>query len=429
MNKKLIAVAVSSALAAPVIAQAEGETTLYGRIDQRLILKDESGADSKTDFGSSSRLGIKYDNELGNGLGVHARYEFATTTTERGGLVTRLGTAGVSGAFGRVDVGNQWSAYFDTFGTFASPVIAGTALFSLSGGPLRSNNTIKYSNTFGPVYLELDGRLNDSGEGSDRLNGDGIGIGVKFSAGEFVTIGLAADYEGGPDASDLRESVGKAAIAARTTAIQARAEAESLAVDGDVTAIDDARALPMTNEPQRTAAAAALTAAIQAAGAEGSAQRINAQRYSTSLTTEANAETAVASSANPDRADDTTRYGIAVQVQLGDLPVSVTGTWQNMDTSNTGLTPGGDEAKDTDVDHWSLWFAGDLGEHTRWQIGYGNVDGDGDDSDADQVSWSIHHIVGGGLRVYYAGDTIDRDDKSVVKFDGTTHILGLRVDF
>ena len=439
MNKKLIAVAVSSALAAPVIAQAEGEVKVYGRINQAIDLKDQSGSDSDTDVSSvSSRFGIRYDNDLGNGLAVHGRYEFFLRPdrelANQGGQGNlgdiRIGTVGISGAFGRLDVGNQWSAYFNTFGTFVSPTYTlGYYIYSSAGGgPFRASNTLKYSNTFGPVYFELDGRLNGSDEGgnvAEGLRGDGIGAGITFAVGDYVSIGLAADYEDGPDSSDIIESVGKAAQARLTAARQARAEAERLAVPGDVTAIDTARARPMTTEAERTAAAAALTAAIEV-GADGSTQRINAQRYSDSLDEQGNSMTAVANAADAARTDDTTRYGIAVKVKLGELPVSVTGGWQNVDTEKVGLTASGSEAADSDVDTWFLWFSGSFTESTSWLLGYTNADGDGDDGvDADQFTWGVYHTIGGGLKVYYEAVSVD----DAPGFDGNRHLLGLRVDF
>ena len=105
---------------------------------------------------------------MGNGLTAHGKYEFSTTTDKEGAGIndTRVATAGLSGAFGRIDVGNQWSAYFDTFGTLVSPTYTlGYYLYSsVGGGPFRASNTIKYSNSFGPLYLELDVRLNESAE-------------------------------------------------------------------------------------------------------------------------------------------------------------------------------------------------------------------------------------------------------------------------
>ena len=207
MNKKLIAAAVSAAVVAPVAAY--GEVQVYGRINNAIDLNDLADeGDSQTDVSSvSSRFGIKYNKEIGNGLSAHGRYEFSTNTdNERGINDLRIGTVGVSGPFGRVDVGNQWSAYFDTFGTLISPTYTlGYYLYSSIGnGPFRSSNTIKYSNSFGPLYLELDLRLNEeddpeSSADAEKIRGDGIGIGVSWAVSDSITIAAAFDNEDGED--------------------------------------------------------------------------------------------------------------------------------------------------------------------------------------------------------------------------------------
>ena len=75
MNKTLIAAAVSTALMAPVAAQAD--VTLYGRIHNGIAFVDTDGADSTTDLNSGgSRFGIKASSDLGNGLTASAHYEF-----------------------------------------------------------------------------------------------------------------------------------------------------------------------------------------------------------------------------------------------------------------------------------------------------------------------------------------------------------------
>ena len=211
MNKKLIAAAVSAAIVAPVAAY--GEVTVYGRINNAIDindLSDAADADSTTDVSSvSSRFGIKYNKEIGNGLSAHGRYEFATRTDrELPGIAdVRIATVGLSGPFGRIDVGNQWSSYFNTFGTLVSPTYTiGYYLYSSIGGaPYRSSNTIKYSNSFGPIYAELDVRVNDDGnEGSDvaeKVRGDGVGLGLSWAINDNFTIAAAWDAEDGADAA------------------------------------------------------------------------------------------------------------------------------------------------------------------------------------------------------------------------------------
>ena len=64
----------------------------------------------------------------------------------------------------------QWGAYYNIAGVHVDPTFSvggslyyvDSALGADSGGPLRTANTIKYSNSFGPVSLELDARFDDT---------------------------------------------------------------------------------------------------------------------------------------------------------------------------------------------------------------------------------------------------------------------------
>ncbi|MYD76195.1 MAG: porin, partial [Gammaproteobacteria bacterium] len=182
----------------PVGAQAD--VTVYGRINNAIQFSDPGGsADSTTDVsGIASRFGVKASSDLGNGLTAHGRYEFSTTTDKEGGGIddTRIATVGISGGFGRVDVGNQWSSFYNTVGTDMDPTywVAG-----ISGStPYRSSNTIKYSNSVGPLSLQADLRLNGKAEGADSaegLRGDGGGIGLRVAVTDSFTLAAAYDTE------------------------------------------------------------------------------------------------------------------------------------------------------------------------------------------------------------------------------------------
>ena len=180
MKKSLVAAAVSAAVMLPVGAQAE--MTVYGRINNALVLEDtgDAGSDSTTDIsGVASRFGVKASSDLGNGLTAHGRYEFGTTTDNGSGGITstRIATAGISGGFGRVDVGNQWSAFYNTVGVDIDPTYS---IGPVGGTPYRSPNTVKYSNSVGPLTLEADLRLDDTNLETGNLSGNGGGIGVQW---------------------------------------------------------------------------------------------------------------------------------------------------------------------------------------------------------------------------------------------------------
>lgn len=183
MNKKLIAVAVAGIVAAPA---AYADISAYGRINNRIVVADNDDVDMET---SGSRFGFKGSGDLGNGMSAFARYEFGTTTDEAGsgsGLSRRLSFVGISGPFGSVSLGQQWSAYFQNLGTHASlNIIKGPGQI----GPFRTGNTIQYANSLGPVSLKLDARVDDNGES----NGNGFGGGVTITPMDNFTLAGAYD--------------------------------------------------------------------------------------------------------------------------------------------------------------------------------------------------------------------------------------------
>jgi predicted porin len=229
MNKKLVSAAVASALAAPAAVNAEEHMTVqtYGRINNAIQYTDRDVQDNTWGMRNVvSRLGFKAKSDLGNGLSAIGRYEFFTYTNRegdfdteggkgRGGINdTRLGYVGLSGSWGAVTIGNQWSAYYDTIGTHLDPTFTvGYFLYSsVAAGPYRSSNTIKYANSFGPVYLEFDLRMSHNGTGTPGSSGsadeevlgrdsgdndavDGVGIGLSWTIGEQFTLAGAYDND------------------------------------------------------------------------------------------------------------------------------------------------------------------------------------------------------------------------------------------
>jgi len=211
MNKKLLVTAVAASLTVPVAANA---AEVYGRVNNGLQYFDIDAPDTAVDTDSTwdvvnvvSRFGLKGSSDLENGMTVSGRYEFATDTVVEGTGVrdTRLGWVDIAGDWGSVRIGNQWSAFFNAVGTYISPTFTlGFYLGSSAGTlPLRTSNTIKYSNTAGPVTFQIDSRINASvtdniekNIGIDRGEDfDGLGIGVSFAATDAVTLGFAIDSE------------------------------------------------------------------------------------------------------------------------------------------------------------------------------------------------------------------------------------------
>ncbi|MEY4961276.1 MAG: hypothetical protein RL610_1455, partial [Pseudomonadota bacterium] len=132
MNKKLIALAVAGALAAPVIASAQGtNVTIFGRVQQ-----EYSGVDNGNnayqgglnDNARSSRWGLQITEDLGRGLRAIARLEQ--------GLNTGSGTANTpsSAQWGDVKFGRVQSPFKDFAGGMTIDPFAYTTLQANGAG-------------------------------------------------------------------------------------------------------------------------------------------------------------------------------------------------------------------------------------------------------------------------------------------------------
>ncbi len=452
MNKKLIAAAVSAAVVAPVASHADA--VLYGRINNAIDINDTDGsedADSTTHLRNVvSRIGVRANAETNSGLGVHGHYEFLAVSDREedddgsGIDDTRIATVGVSGGFGRFDVGQQWSAYFNTFGTLVSPTYSlGYYLYSSVGGaPFRASNTIKYSNSFGPVTAQLDVRLNESGEGNDvaeKLSGDGIGLGLSFAVTDNITIAAAFDSEDGADRDEIKAVAYRAdqgtapglAVAAFTPTVD-RDRVDAYTVIGtDGTIIKEVAEVTAQTAGTEVAAVAAVDASDDyIPGVEG------------------------VEGHDADEAPDTDRIGIAVKANFGGYWATL--GWQNYSVDDDERTYFDDEV---DLDTVFLWGGGNFNEQTSWMIGFADADDAADDraagitaadmtaiggdavvgdrlverladaaatDDSSQVTVGIYHNLGSGMRLYYEGAILESENK---EWDGARHFLGMRIDF
>ena len=119
MNKKLMAVAVAGALAAPALALAQGSTvqiygTLkaeYGRVSMPKVVAPGTGYNSWDGLNSgSSNIGFRGEEKLGGGMSAFFQCEsdlrfLGGTTRTSGSLCDRNSALGLKGGFGSVFVG------------------------------------------------------------------------------------------------------------------------------------------------------------------------------------------------------------------------------------------------------------------------------------------------------------------------------------
>jgi predicted porin len=211
MNKKLLAIAVGAALVAvATTATAGDEPTIYAKINVSVDVMDngDSGdaADGTFVSSNSSRLGIKGAVDLEGGLKAVYKYEMSTNYSTNADVDgDRNAYLGLKGGFGQVIAGRH-DMPFKTVGRKAD-------LFGDSIGDTRQvhrakvggddyadrrDNVLMYSNTFGPVAVELAYGVEETGKDTDDM---GMNLFYKQDA---LTVGFAAESHGkgnltGPD--------------------------------------------------------------------------------------------------------------------------------------------------------------------------------------------------------------------------------------
>ena len=206
MKKNLLAAAVASTLVAPMAVSADdapNESTWYGRISTVLQHNSVDGGSSNTAVkGAGSRFGVKGSQDLGNGMSGLYRYEFqvdSATARIRAEDGRRLAYVGLKGGFGQVLIGSQWSAPFIYVGTYMEPWYYHSA-YAYSG-QFRLQKSISYSNSFGPVSMQLD--LQFDGDNANSTSTDSVGVGVGVTAGP-ATLGFAYTNQDGGASADTK---------------------------------------------------------------------------------------------------------------------------------------------------------------------------------------------------------------------------------
>jgi len=209
MKKTLVAVAAMAA-----VTGAMAQATIYGNIDQVYQTSTttlDGVANSKTSKTGAyqmgqSFLGVKGDEDLGNGLKASFLYEFGLQTETSSTTTNRQSYVGLSGGFGALRIGKQYSSSFNNL-VSADPLGATGAAGALylavntsnngSESPLRQDNAIQYDLptlaaglkvTLTKVYAGYD---TAAGNFSSKV-GDSQGIAVNYAAGPF-SVGYTTD--------------------------------------------------------------------------------------------------------------------------------------------------------------------------------------------------------------------------------------------
>jgi predicted porin len=224
--KKFLTIAIAAAIAAPMAVSAD--TTIYGRINTAVVHGSTGAGDEWDVEGNASRFGVKGSEDLGNGLKAIFQYEWFVDSADGGDISGgRLAYVGLTGGFGTVALGRQWTPYYGT--------VDKTDIFQVVGnndhymGPFRVGNALAYVS---PDFSGFSAKLavmpsddtEDTGEDDidiwnvslDYNNGplsvgvsylafEGVvdadlwGIGAKYNFGNFAIIGQYEDADGGDD--------------------------------------------------------------------------------------------------------------------------------------------------------------------------------------------------------------------------------------
>jgi predicted porin len=203
MNKKLIAAAVASAVAAPgIVSVASADVSVYGTVYVRATLHDSKMG---LENGSNSRFGFKSSTDMGNGNTVSGKIEVgfdASNGTVSTGKTGRLGNITYSGDWGSLLIGSGWSV----MGTAQGHTCPNTG--QTCGGSVnyqsRVADAIILKTTVGG--LDLNGQVEL--DGSDDLAGWALSTGIDvgsmsigvghrdYNTGDVTTVGASTTIAG-----------------------------------------------------------------------------------------------------------------------------------------------------------------------------------------------------------------------------------------
>ena len=213
MKKSLIAAAALCACAGA--AQAQSSVTLYGVVDapiEYVSNMPKAGGGSANLFRmasggglSGSRWGLRGTEDLGGGnqalFVLESGFGIDNGTSQQGNrLFGRQAFVGLNNnQFGKITLGRQYTTIFDVLANF-SPTGYATMwepMVQQLGLNFRSDNTAKYTGTFGPVTAEGHWSFGNGALGAGEAPGQfrrdsGYGLGASYIAGP-LGVGVAYD--------------------------------------------------------------------------------------------------------------------------------------------------------------------------------------------------------------------------------------------
>jgi len=221
MKKSLLALAVLGAFAGA--ASAQTSVTIYGSFDAgvRSQTNVDAAGNSKLTMGSngtynSNRIGFKGTEDLGGGMDAHFTLEsgFNSGTgaldNANNQLFNRTALVGIGGAWGKVDLGRQYTNAFQTIAAY-DPMnykFTGIALAVPATAGVRYNNDIKYTGTFDAVTVRAEYALGEVAGNSSA--GSNKSVGISYKAGPLALGGAYSDLRSAADLQTKHYTIGGA---------------------------------------------------------------------------------------------------------------------------------------------------------------------------------------------------------------------------
>jgi predicted porin len=232
MKKHLIAAAVAGAFAVPAMAQV----TVYGIVDAgysstETTVSGASGSKVETSsFGSSgqqsgSRLGVRGEEDLGGGMKAGFLYELGvdpTVSTGFADMSNRQAFVSLSGGFGEVRLGRQYTGYFGVnAGYDAGGTVSGAGYLPSSAqygdwlASIRANDVVRYQTPSMNGFTASVAFADDSAKTTSAA-------GVVTTKAETGGQTLTASYAAGPLSAMVSWSTGETeTVAASATTAKA----------------------------------------------------------------------------------------------------------------------------------------------------------------------------------------------------------------
>ena len=191
---------------------AQAQATIYGNIDQALtntVITNDGAAISRVNGISGSQMGgslvgVKGEEDMG-GMKASYLYEFGVAADAGATVGNRQAFVGLSGGFGALRIGKQYSKAFnnalvaDPFGATGAPGAISTNLLLGDGGrlsdePLRQSNGFQYDlPTFVPgLSVGLTKVYGETDTAAGNNSGDGTGYNIGYANGP-LTLGYTSD--------------------------------------------------------------------------------------------------------------------------------------------------------------------------------------------------------------------------------------------